>query len=126
MSMWVPLLWQLALGVLVVLVAAAGFSDRPVLAVSALYGACAVWIPAVVFVRAMQRQQRRASHALSALSALMLWEGIKIVLTIALLLAAPRVVTNLNWLALLIGFVVTVKAAWLGWWWQIRCAARPA
>ena len=49
----------------------------------------------------------------------MLWEGIKIVLTIALLLAAPKVVKDLSWLALLIGFVVTVKAAWLGGWWQM-------
>lgn len=120
MSMVVPLLWQLALGALAVLVAWRGFPSRPSIAMSVLYGVCAVWIPAWLFARAMARQQRRAGHALSALSALMLWEGIKIVLTIALLLAASRVVKDLNWLALLIGFVVTVKAAWLGWWWQMR------
>ncbi|WP_236904001.1 ATP synthase subunit I [Comamonas serinivorans] len=115
-----PLLWQLALGGLVVLVAWVWFSDRPAVAMSALYGACAVWVPGWVFVRALKRQQQRAAHAMAALSALMLWEGIKIVLTIALLLAAPRVVKDLSWLALLIAFVVTVKAAWLGWWWQMR------
>lgn len=115
-----PLLWQLALGALAVAVAWVCFQGQPAIAKSVLYGACAVWIPAWVFARALMRQQQRAAHALAALSALMLWEGIKIVLTIALLLAAPRVVMDLSWPALLIGFVVTVKAAWLGWWWQMR------
>lgn len=119
-----PLLWQLALGALAVVVAWVSFPGRASVAMSVLYGACAVWIPAWLFARAMARQQRKAGHALGALSALMLWEGIKIVLTIALLLAAPRVVRDLSWLALLTGFVVTVKAAWLGWWWQMR-PSRP-
>jgi ATP synthase protein I len=72
-----------------------------------------------VFVRALKRQQG-TRHSMQALASLMFWEGVKIVLTIALLLAAPKVVKDLSWLALLLGFVVTVKAAWLGWWWQMR------
>ena len=37
-------------------------------------------------------------------------------LTVALLLAAPRVMAQVHWLALLAGFVVTIKAAWLALW----------
>jgi ATP synthase protein I len=41
------------------------------------------------------------------------WELVKVVLTVALLLVAPRVVVDLNWLALVAGFVVTIKMYWL-------------
>ena len=37
----------------------------------------------------------------------------KIVLTIALLVAAPRVVPGLNWLALVAGLVITMKTYWV-------------
>ena len=124
MSVYQPLMWQLVLGSLAVMVAWVWFSDRTAIAKSTLYGVAAVWVPAWVFVRALKRQQRRARHSMEALASLMLWEGVKIVLTIALLLAAPKVVKDLSWLALLIGFVVTVKAAWLGWWWQMRPQVR--
>jgi ATP synthase protein I len=33
-----------------------------------------------------------------------------------MLFAAPRLVAQLNWLALLAGFVVTMKASWLAMW----------
>ena len=124
LSVYQPLMWQLVFGSLAVMVALVWFSDRTEIAKSTLYGVAAVWVPAWVFVRALKRQQQRARHSMQALASLMLWEGIKIVLTIALLLAAPKVVKDLSWLALLIGFVVTVKAAWLGWWWQMRPQVR--
>ena len=44
------------------------------------------------------------------------WELVKIVLTVAMLLAAPRLVSQLNWLALLAGFVVTMKVYWVVMW----------
>ena len=124
LSVYQPLVWQLVLGSLAVMIAWLGFGDRVAIAKSVLYGVAAVWVPAWVFARALKRQQRRAKHSMEALGSLMLWEGVKIVLTIALLLAAPKVVKDLSWLALLIGFVVTVKAAWLGWWWQMRPQAK--
>jgi ATP synthase protein I len=50
---------------------------------------------------------------------LMVWELVKVVLTVVLLLAAPKVVSDLSWLALVAGFVVTMKVYWLamalGW-----------
>jgi ATP synthase protein I len=78
----------------------------------------AVVVPAVVFVRALSRQMRRTQPG-SALMGLMVWELVKIVLTVALLLAAPKVISDLSWLALVAGFVVTMKVYWLamalGW-----------
>ena len=41
------------------------------------------------------------------------WEMVKIVLTVAMLAAAPRLVAQLSWLALLAGMVVTMKTYWI-------------
>jgi ATP synthase protein I len=41
---------------------------------------------------------------------------VKIVLTIAMLFAAPRLIVQLDWLALLAGFVVTIKVYWVAMW----------
>ena len=41
------------------------------------------------------------------------WEAVKIALTVAMLFAAPKVVTDLSWPALLVGLVVTMKAIWM-------------
>ena len=62
------------------------------------------------------RAMRFQFSAKKLLLALMVIEGIKIMLTLALLLAAPKVVAQVNWLALLAGFVVTIKAAWVALW----------
>ena len=71
------------------------------------------------------RRMRLQANAASALLALMVGEGIKIVLTVALLLAAPKVLAQVHWLALLAGFVVTIKAAWVVLW-LTSARRRPA
>ena len=83
---------------------------------SVAYGALAAWLPAVLFARLVARRMQRQANAASALLAVMVGEGIKIVLTVALLLAAPRVLAQVHWLGLLAGFVVTIKAAWVALW----------
>ena len=82
---------------------------------SALYGGVAVWIPAAMFARGLQRQQA-SGNAGSALMGFFVWELVKVVMTVAMLLAAPRLVSELNWLALLAGFVVTMKVYWVAMW----------
>jgi len=82
---------------------------------SALYGGLAVWVPAALFARGLQRQ-KATGHAGSALMGFFVWELVKIVLTVALLLAAPGLIPELNWLALLAGFVVTMKVYWVAMW----------
>ena len=86
---------------------------------SAAYGAAAVLVPAMLFARGLTRQQK-ASTPGAALAGLFVWEFVKIILTLAMLFAAPRVVMDLNWLALLAGFVVTMKASWLAMFWRHR------
>jgi ATP synthase protein I len=61
-------------------------------------------------------RQREAASAGSALAGFVMWEMVKIGLTVAMLLAAPKLVLQLNWLALLAGFVVTMKVHWVAIW----------
>jgi ATP synthase protein I len=87
-------------------------------AASVAWGVVAVVIPAMVFVRALSRQMRIAQPKV-ALVGLFTWELVKVILTVALLLVAPKVVSDLSWLALVASFVVTIKVYWLamalGW-----------
>lgn len=116
LSPW-PVVWvQAGMGLMVVMVA--WFASKGAVSVvwSAGYGVLAAWLPAMLFARMVARRMRIESNAASALTALMVWEGIKIVLTLALLLAAPKILAQVQWLALLAGFVVTIKAAWAAMW----------
>src|SRR5574344_2102484 len=63
---------------------------------SAGYGGLTVVLPAMVFARA-------------ALARLFGWELVKWVLCIAMLVAAPRLIKDLDWLALLAGMVIVMK-----------------
>ena len=86
---------------------------------SVAYGCFAVWVPAALFVRGFSRQ-KNAPGAGAAFAGIFVWELVKIILTVVLLLVAPRVVVDLSWLALLAGFVVTMKASWFAMLWQHR------
>ena len=110
-SPWHVLLLQVGVGALLALLTGL-VSGEFRLAASAAWGAVAVIIPAVVFVRALSRQMRRSQPG-SALVGLFVWELVKIVLTLALLLVAPKVISDLSWFALVAGFVVTMKVYWL-------------
>jgi ATP synthase protein I len=108
---------QAGVGVLMVLLTWLVMRELRLVA-SVAWGVVAVVIPAMVFVRALSRQIN-FGRPKSALVGLFFWELVKIVLTVALLLAAPKVITDLSWLALVASFVVTIKVYWLammlGW-----------
>jgi ATP synthase protein I len=113
-SPWKVIVSQVLVGVLVSLLAWM-VTGLTVAAWSAAYGALAVVVPALVFLRGMRRQQGvRDSGA--ALAGFFVWEMIKVVLTVAMLFAAPGLIAGLNWLALLAGFVVTMKVYWVAMW----------
>lgn len=114
LSAWLIVRLQVVVGLVLALLSWV-FTDSKVAGWSAAYGALAVVLPAVVFVRGLARQQR-APNAGSALGGFFVWEGVKIALTVAMLFAAPKVVLSLNWLALLAGFVVTMKVYWVAMW----------
>src|SRR4029079_17252199 len=110
-SPWRVIAIQVVGGLLVAL-AAWGLTGRQNLGWSAGYGALAVVIPAAVFARGLTG--RFASlNAGTAAAGFMLWEMVKIALTVAMLVAAPRLVSALSWPALLVGLVLTMKVYWL-------------
>lgn len=76
------------------------------------YGAFSVVLPTALFARGMT--SRVASvNATAAAAGFFVWEMVKIGLTVALLFAAPRLVSHLSWPAMLIGLIVTLKVYWL-------------
>lgn len=111
-SVWRMVAGQALVGVLVALLAW-GVSGKLSVAWSAGYGALAVVIPAAVFARGMARVRRMAGAAMVGFFG---WELVKIMLTVAMLAAAPKVVPQLHWLALLLGMVATMKTYWVALW----------
>lgn len=102
---------QAIVGVLVALLGWA-LTSRPAVGWSAAYGALAVVVPAALFARGVLRH-KASSNPRAAMVGFFGWEIVKIVLTVALLAAAPRVVPGLSWLALLAGMVITMKTYWV-------------
>lgn len=110
-SAWRVLGWQLAVGVLLALLAWAVTGSANA-GWSAGYGALAVVIPAALFARGLLSRVSLASPG-AAVAGFFVWEVVKIGLTLAMLFAAPRLVADLNWPAMLIGLVVTMKVYWV-------------
>lgn len=113
-SLWSVWAGQVGVGI-VVAALAWGLTGQARMGWSAGYGALAVIIPAALFARGLSRQ-KSATHGNAALVGFFVWEMVKIALTVAMLFAAPRLVEGLNWLALLAGFVVTMKVYWVAMW----------
>jgi len=114
LSLWKVVAGQAAVGVVVALLAWVLTGNVQMLW-SAGYGALAVVLPAALFARGLSRQNS-ALHGNAALVGFFVWEGVKIGLTVAMLVAAPTLVEGLSWLALLAGFVVTMKVYWVAMW----------
>ena len=79
---------------------------------SAGYGALAVVIPAAIFVRGLTGRLSSLNAGTAAFGFL-LWEMVKIALTVAMLVAAPRLVRELSWPALLVGLILAMKVYWV-------------
>lgn len=110
-SPWWVVAGQAGVGLLVALVAW-GVTGRQNAGWSAGYGALAVVIPAAIFARGLTG--RFASlNAGTAAFGFMVWEMVKIASSIALMAAAPRLVADLSWPALLVGLVLTMKVYWV-------------
>ena len=114
LSLWAVVAGQSGVGILVALGAWA-LTGQPRMGWSAGYGALAVVLPAALFARGLSRQKSTA-HGNAALAGFFFWEAVKIALTVAMLVAAPRLIGELSWLALLAGFVVTMKVYWAAMW----------
>jgi ATP synthase protein I len=110
-SPWRVLAGQLMVGCLVAC-AAWLLTGRQSAGWSAFYGALAVVIPAALFARGLTSKVSSMNPG-AAVAGFFLWEMVKIGLTVAMLFAAPRLVPDLSWPAMLVGLVVTMKVVWL-------------
>ena len=112
LSVWRVVGAQALVGILVALVAGYLFGQVSI-GYSALYGAMAVCLPSAVFARGLTSRRVSSANPGSAVMGFFVWEMAKVGLTVAMLFAAPHVVTDLSWPAMLVGLVVTMKVYWL-------------
>lgn len=112
-SPWTLLSWQ---AVVVLLVAGATWwLVGLVQAQSFAYGGFAVVLPAMLMVVGLRGalMKRLSVHPAGSLIGFAVFEAVKLLLSVLLMLAAPQAVTNVSWLALLAGVVVALKVHWL-------------
>ena len=76
-------------------------------------------VPSALFARGLMSKVSMINPA-AAVTGFFLWEMVKIGLVLALLFAAPKLITNLSWPAMLVGLVVTMKVVWLVLWLDAR------
>lgn len=121
-SIWRVLVWQCAAMVLAGLVAwwLAGAASA---AWSAAYGGAAVVVPSAVMAWGVTFGRLTGLLSLFAqgsLAAVVFWEGVKVLLSVAMLALAPLLVAHLNWLALVAGLVLVLKVYWLAFFLSSR------
>ena len=109
-SVWRVVLIQALAGVVVALIAW-GVSGRQT-ALSAAYGALSVVLPSAIMARGITGRLASVNAATAALGFLV-WEAVKVMLSIAMLLLAGRLIDGLSWPALLAGLIITMKIHWL-------------
>ena len=117
MSPWRVVAAQAAAGVVCAAIAWA-ITNRGGTAFSALYGAAATVLPSALLARGLTR--RASANPGAAVFGFMFWEMVKIAVAVAMLVAAPRVVPDLSWPALLVAMIVCVKVNWLALLWRRR------
>jgi len=118
-SPWWVVAGQAAVGLVAALVAWL-LTGKQNVGWSVAYGALAVVIPAAVFARGLTGRFSSLNAGTAAVGFL-LWEMVKVALTLAMMAMAPRLVAGLSWPALLIGLVLAMKVYWVA----LAVAPRP-
>jgi ATP synthase protein I len=108
---WWVVLGQAGVGLVSALLAWA-LTGRQNVGWSVAYGALAVVIPAAVFARGLTGKFSSLNAGTAAVGFL-LWEMVKIALSLAMLALAPRLVAGLSWPALLVGLILAMKVYWV-------------
>ena len=111
LSPWRVVFWQVLVGCVLGLLAW-WITGRFSAGVSAVYGSLAVVIPAALFARGLTGGFA-ATGVTGAVLGFFIWEAVKLMVGVVMLVMAPRVVLELSWPALLVGLVVTMKVYWL-------------
>lgn len=117
-SPWRVVLLQAVVGAVVAALAWLVTGERPV-GLSALYGAAVVVVPGALMARGMTSRLSGMSPGTSAVS-FMLWEFVKIGVSVLMLMSAPRLVQSLSWPALLVALAVCIKVYWFALLWRGR------
>jgi ATP synthase protein I len=86
---------------------------------SALYGAATVVVPAALMARGMTSSLSSMSPGSGAVS-FVLWEFVKIAVTVLMLMLAPKIVQPLYWPALLVSLVLCLQVYWVALSWRGR------
>ena len=117
-SPWRVIAVQAAVGVVAALI---GWlvTGRTEVGWSLLYGAATVVLPGALMARGMTSKLSSMAPGASAVS-FMLWEMVKIGVSLAMLVVAGKVVQPLVWPALLVGLVVCMKVYWVALLWRRR------
>ena len=111
LSPWWVVGLQVVVSILVALLALV-LTGQSSAAWSAGYGGLAGVIPAVLFARGLM-SQFSSINAATAWLGFFVWEAVKIAVSVGMLFAAPKLIADLNWLAMLIGLIVTLKVYWV-------------
>lgn len=125
-SVWRVVVWQVGLTGLVVAVTAAlvglWWPGRWAWVASVAYGGLSALLPTAVMAwgltsSALARWLRAAAPgaARASLAGWLWWEGVKVLLVLAMLWTAPRWIPDLSWPGLVVGLVVALKSYWLAW-----------
>lgn len=117
-SPWRVVVVQVAVGVAVAALVGLLWQKKS-MALSALYGAAVVVLPAVLMARGMTSRFSSMNAGTSAVS-FMLWEMVKIAVSVVMLMLAPKLVQDLSWPALLATLVLCIKVYWLALLWRGR------
>lgn len=117
-SPWRVVAVQAAVGLAVAALAGLLWGERSMFA-SALYGAAVVVLPGALMARGMTSRFSSMNAGISAVS-FMFWEMVKIGVSVAMLMLAPRLVQDLSWPALLVALVLCIKVYWLALLWRGR------
>ena len=119
-SPWRVIAVQVVVGVVAALIGWL-ITGRSAVAWSMLYGAATVVVPGALMARGMTSKLTSVAAGSSAVS-FMLWEFVKIGVSVVMLIVAGKIVQPLVWPALLVAMVVCMKVYWVALLWRRRKA----
>jgi ATP synthase protein I len=117
-SLWLTVLAQIVV-LVAVIVGATLASVRREITVSLLWGGLAAVMPAVLSVAGYRTTmrllagRRRSVRMVWGLMSIVFWEVVKLVSSVGLLVLAPRWLSQVHWLSVVLMFVAVIKAYWL-------------
>jgi ATP synthase protein I len=117
-SPWRVVAVQTGVGLMVAALAWLITGERSV-GLSALWGAAVAVVPGALMARGMTSRLSGMDPGAGAVS-FMLWEVLKIAVSVVMLMLAPQLVQPLSWPALLVALVLCIKVYWFALLWRGR------